>query len=557
MKKTILTIIAILAAALANAGDRVVERTYLSTDKACYVAGDNIWLSAFCLDAADGGKPSNFSSIAYVELCSASGVEATAKVALMDGRGAGNLVIPRSLPTGNYKLIAYTAQNRNEVGYDFFETSKTVSVFNTFTSERAKDNVEIVSDAVYGTPEALQGDGKVAVAVSSKEVRSARISLSSKLSKAASLSVSVYHEDALKSPLNDGVAEFLGRVSRTTVPEFTESVITDFEGEVIVGHCVGKDAAKYVNSYAVIASPSDLSGIYYSAIESDGSIKFCTNNYYGDNVLVCQIESQDEVGDAHIEFDSPFVDNKASDIAKMQICPGLEESLSLRGTSMQIEKLFVSDTLFDKLPQRPNLLLEASEPTSYILKDYTRFPVMNEVFVELVKGLKFKHEDKKPYVHVTLLDSSKPSFSSARGALVLVDGIPVLDHQKIYDYDPLLVERIDVYPATYFVGPRCCLGIVNMVTYKRNMPTLTFPDAVRVVDFQGACFPQAYTCRGISENANYPDYRSTVYWHPMVDLKAGESLELDCQLPKYEGSFRVVVEGISEDGEPVYETLLF
>ena len=43
------------------------ERVYISTDKEVYVAGDAVWLSAWCLDAGNG-RLSDFSKIAYVEL---------------------------------------------------------------------------------------------------------------------------------------------------------------------------------------------------------------------------------------------------------------------------------------------------------------------------------------------------------------------------------------------------------------------------------------------------------------------------------------------------------
>lgn len=556
MKKLLITTVAIFAAMSLWAADHIVERTYLSTDKACYVAGDNIWLSAFCIDATSNTF-SNFSSIAYVELCSEKGVEATAKVALMEGRGAGSLAIPRSLVTGNYKLICYTAQNRNEEGYDYFAISKTISVFNTFTAEKSGKAVKVVSDSEYGSENARETKGDISVSLASRKGRVAKISLDSKLSGASTLSVSVYHEDGIKSPVNSAVEEFLSTVHNAGKPTFTNTIIPDFEGEVITGHVVGSDAEEYFGKCAIISSPGDLSGVYFSEIDKKGDIYFCTNNYYGDNVLVCQIESEETVGDAHIEFDSPFVENNASDIETLTICSGLKERLEARGTAMQIEKLFSADTLYDALPSRPNLLLRAQEPVTYILKDYTRFPLMDEVFTEFVKGIKFRTENKKHYVNLTLMDSQKLGSAANRGTVVLIDGTPVLDHEKVYNYDPLLVERIDVYPSTYNMGPRCITGIVNMVTYKRNMPALTFDPAVRIVDFQGACVPRAYTCKDISGNSNYPDYRNTLYWHPIVNVGGGETYEFDCQLPSYTGKFRVVVEGLTEDGQPIYETMVF
>jgi len=555
--KRIITIILISVLLPLRAFAGTVERTYVTTDKTCYVAGDKVWLSAFCVDATDGLKLSEFSSLAYVELCSAEGVVATAKLALVKGRGAGSMTLPRSLATGNYKLIAYTAQNRNEEGYDFLSSSRTISVFNTFTSERA-EGVKIVSDGEYSNQ--VSGEdrntGVIGVSLVSKDSKKATVEISGMASKAVSMSVSVYREDGIKSPSNGGLEDFAAAASAARPSSFSQNIIPDFEGEVITGHLAGADAAAHYGDRAVISSPGTVEGFYFSNVSPEGEVKFFTNNVYGDNVLVCQLMNESE-DDVYIELDSPFVDNKAGETGSLSISKSIAQSLSDRSAAMQICRLFDADTLYDILPKRPNLTLDGDEVFSYILKDYTRFPVMNEVFVEFMKGLSFRSDHGKRYVRCLMLDATKTGYPANDGALVLVDGTPVFDHQKIYDYDPLIVERIDVYPSTYFFGPCCCNGVVSFVTYKQNMPGLTFPENVRIVDFQGAGVPCAYTCRNISENADYPDYRNTIYWHPDITLKAGETRSIECQLPSYESGFRVVVEGLAEDGTPFHETILF
>lgn len=46
---------------------RLRERVYISTDRDVYVAGDAVWMSAYCLDASSGSL-SSFSKTAYVEV---------------------------------------------------------------------------------------------------------------------------------------------------------------------------------------------------------------------------------------------------------------------------------------------------------------------------------------------------------------------------------------------------------------------------------------------------------------------------------------------------------
>ena len=94
-------LLVILQSAFASDGDRLRERVYISTDRDVYVAGDCVWMSAYCVDAATG-RLSDFSRIAYVEVHSTAGTVQTAKVALEGGRGAASLTLPNTLATGNY-----------------------------------------------------------------------------------------------------------------------------------------------------------------------------------------------------------------------------------------------------------------------------------------------------------------------------------------------------------------------------------------------------------------------------------------------------------------------
>ena len=72
------------------------------------------------------------------------------KIALSDGRGAGTIEIPATAPTGNYRIVAYTAYTKNTPGFNPQEhISKTISIFNTSTKERVKNGVKILSDSEY------------------------------------------------------------------------------------------------------------------------------------------------------------------------------------------------------------------------------------------------------------------------------------------------------------------------------------------------------------------------------------------------------------------------
>ena len=153
-------------------------------------------------------------------------------------------------------------------------------------------------------------------------------------------------------------------------------------------------------------------------------------------------------------------------------------------------------------------------------------------------------------------DAAGPGFAE-EAALVLLDGVPVFDHAQMMAYDPLLIESVSIYPQTCYVGSRIFKGVVNFITYKRNLPGFTFGGGTRVVDWQGVSWPQALTGTRLAADDNYPDYRQTLYWHPLLEVGAGESVTIPCSLPDYRGSFVVVAEGLDAAGRPVHCRISF
>lgn len=539
------------AAAFAQGTARLAERTYIATDKDCYVAGDRIWCSAFCVDASTG-RLSDFSSIAYIELHSDDGMVGTGKIALRNGRGAGSFTIPANCPTGNYRLLAYTAQNVNEDGFDYAAGSRLVSVFNTFTTERVRDGVEIVEDEPvkdYG-----QGSAGIRIAAGRPADGTIGLKVTSLLAEAATVSVSVFHDDGIALPQASDIRSFSPRADVDSLT-FSDVRIPEYDGEILYGRVAGIDPSRISEvegKFAFVSVPGDRSDTYSCQIAADGSATFFTNNFYGEKDLVCQIENLDAGVGCHLEIDSPFVNVPVSGIPKLGMSSQIADALLERSVSMQIEKAFDADTLYDRMPVRDNLLF-GSEGITYRLDDYTRLPLMEECITEFIQELRARKDDaRRRDLQVRLQDSYRNTYFSKGASLMMVDGVPVFDHEVIYRYDPLLVETVNIYPYTYFIGTRGYNGVVNFVTYKQNLPSVKFNDDVRILEFQGASYPMAYTCADVMDS--YPDYRQTIFWHPLVDLAAGGSADLTCRVPAYGGRFRVVVEGLTAQGEPVFQT---
>ena len=550
MKKIALTILSCLLAACVYAGE--AERVYLSTDRQVYVAGESLRCSAWCLDSRDAVL-SDISAIAYIELHSADGLACTGRIALSKGRGSAELELPKTIPSGNYKIFAYTSLELDCKDAKPAEGATVISIINPYSTLRS--GVRIAGPEEYASARAARetagtGIAKAFIPASAEAGRNIQIGLSS--SKDADLAVSVYRKDGIPEPENAGMAGFLAATAYSGVPSGNRTA--EYEGEIIEARIVGLDAEALKlrdGHFAFISAPGEKSDIYSAKIDGDGQLRFFTNNIYGHKDLICEIEGEPADSPAHIEVESPFADIAPGDIPEMLLSEAMASDLTQRAYAAQIEKAFASDTLFQFLPKRESLLFP-EEVKTYILDDYTRFPQMEEVITEYVSELRARKEGGKRRVFVMMEDSFRNAYYSHGTALLMVDGVPIFDHEKVLDYDPLLVESINIYPSRYFIGSRYYEGIVNFVTYKRNLPSMKFNPNVHIVDFQGASYPSAYTCENVDADS-YPDFRMTAYWNPFTGIRSGEDISINVRIPETPGEYEIKIEGLAADGTPVLE----
>ena len=551
-KLSIFLLVFLSALAPIRGQERLRERVYIATDREVYVAGDAVWLSAWCLDAGSR-QLSTFSKTAYVEVHSPTGLVQTAKIALLNGRGAGRLTLPNTLPTGNYRLLAYTKLGASEEGFDPMTGARTLSVVNTFSTERVEGGVQIVSDAPQAPALRTAGDLQITTAGPAATDGTASIRLTNTGSQAVDFSLSVRHDDGIPAPGGRQVTDFVNGIQRLpAVRGFEPEASPEYEGEILRARVTGTDEAgrkAAQDKYAFISSPGGGENLYTEAIGADGTVTFFTTNIYGDQNMFLEIEDADPDKVCHLEIESPFLNLDPGEIPPLQLSAKYAPALEQRNLAMQLERNFDADTLYTALPIHVHEVLDDRYLKRYILDDYTRFPVMEELFIEFISELRIRRVDGKRQLQVSAIDPTGRIYFPAGLALVLLDGVPVLDHEKIISYDPLLVSRIDIYTGTYAFGVRSFCGIVNFVTYKGTLPSMKFADNVRIVDFQGCSLPLAYTCAGVGKD--YPDYRQTIYWHPLLTLAPGESLEVECKTPAYSGRFDVVAEGLSQTGGAV------
>lgn len=105
------------------------EKVFVHVNKTFYLAGETAWFKVYDVDGFLH-KPSRVSRIANVEIIDKDQHPVLqARVALEDGSGSGSLLIPTSVPSGHYRLRAYTRWMRNFSPDFYYE--QTLTIVNT------------------------------------------------------------------------------------------------------------------------------------------------------------------------------------------------------------------------------------------------------------------------------------------------------------------------------------------------------------------------------------------------------------------------------------------
>ncbi|MBK7626017.1 MAG: hypothetical protein IPJ16_02245 [Bacteroidales bacterium] len=124
------------------------EEIFIHTDKEEYISGEDIWFNIYLIDRKSF-KPATSGKIAYVEILNYENKPVIQKRFMLEGGvSPGHLVLPDTLSSGTYTIIAYTNWMKNFLPYNCF--IKEIEVYNAFNT-----NVFKRSERIFEEKEAI------------------------------------------------------------------------------------------------------------------------------------------------------------------------------------------------------------------------------------------------------------------------------------------------------------------------------------------------------------------------------------------------------------------
>ena len=337
--------------------------------------------------------------------------------------------------------------------------------------------------------------------------------------------------------------------SKKFVPELTGHVI---HGKVV--NTITGLPAKDVIAY--LSVPGTRVQLYNSRSDVDGQIRFYTNDFYGPNEILLQTENNDTT--YKIEVTNPFSEVVSSTPSPhFQISHELKDPLIDNSISVQVQNAFSAEK-FRQLyaPAVDSSAFYGTPDNLYMLDDYVRFTTLEEVLRE--------------YIVEVLVRRQKEDFrlmiANSRGELMLEDpitlfnGVPVFETNKILQYDPLKIKKIEVINGRYYYGPAVLNGIVSFTTYQPDPAMLSGLNAV-VFDYEGLQFTREFyspvykTAEQLS--SRLPDFRNVLYWSADIKTGGNGKSNFEFYTSDQKGRYIVVLQGMSAGGRFGQQSISF
>lgn len=454
------------------------------------------------------------------------------------------------LPTGNYALVAYTSQNAAEAG--FVPYPRILTVFNVLSTARVEGGVTTSSVPVeaVSVPVDRKENGGLSIQnyAEYRNLSEGVMSIGNDSGEEMSLCISVYHEDSLGTVRPASIDDIAGGWKEMK-GEIRDDYIPDYEGEVIRLKTAGDIQPGVLLSVTLPGVEPDF---FFGKVGTDRIVTLFTGNLFGEKDMICQPYITDTASRSwSVELVDPFIRKPAAAIPALVIDPSMSSRVLNRSVAMQIYRRFKTDTLSDVILTRHKVGLSNPDKV-YILDDYTRFPLVTEILTEYVREMSVRKQGGKHIIRLWVKDMMDQAYYSEYKPLMMLDGMPVLDHEKILAYDPMLLKSIEIYSSESIHSGIPCGGIANFKTYKGDLSSWNFDSNSRIIRYRGVSVPGmlSYDSEAASDNPGV-ECRQTLYWNPLMKIETGKSAAVKVRMPSYSGTFRICVEGITASGKPV------
>lgn len=324
--------------------------------------------------------------------------------------------------------------------------------------------------------------------------------------------------------------------------------VPEQHGHIINGS-VSNDQGRQSHILTYLASPGKVVRVYGSRSNIRGEILFDIKDFYGSRQIIVQ-RVADSAHNYQVNIQNPFsTDFDAERVPELKISKDSENALLSRSIAMQVQDIYYYDQYSNRYinPAIDSSAFYGEADATYLLDDYTRFQIMEEVMREYVPGvLVRKRKDGFHFIMVDLVNGGL-----LRGdPMILLDGVPIFDADEIMELDPLRIKKLEVVKRQYYLGHAAFAGILSYSTYQGDLGGLQLNPTTISLNYDGLHIKRQFYSPHYNQGFGNrkPDLRYLLHWEPEIITGENGRQEVEFYTSDVPGQYMVVVEGLNNDG---------
>ena len=532
----LLSILTLLAATFGATAQKLSADNpiWLKTDRSRYISGDD---ALFCIFLYDGivcdTMPGTDINIDITDIDNHWITGSLVKQS--GGMASGMLNLPDTLRTGYYRLHAYT---------NFPNTVNHFCSCEFFVNNRFDEDPQIVMRSQLSKV-SRQSDNSIIGIGKSEFAAHEKINIPFNCPDSVSALVRIV---GIKQWNNEFEPVF--GIGGTYRQNEGYTSLTPYDGILVTGTVTDSVSGAPIADAIVLVSLQDsIIRLKYDITDTDGSFCVLLHNYYGlQQIFVNAFNSRFE----------PYTNSKITLRGQFGLEPG--KSAEHIRTQTEIDSIEFDKALIAKafeiqpfspigISNRPETLYD------HFVLGTPRHTVLTDDYIEL-NDFKEITRELTPFIRIRKGKNGEPEMRvvSDKGIvtpnpLLLVDGVPLTQIDKLMDKGSASVKRVDTQNKTRNFGNISFNnGIVAVWTHKLDFWEKCHVPGTYSFLVQGFQPPIEAASPKPSKD-RLPDLRQTVYWNPSVNTATQKSIE--ATLSDETGEFVIEFFGFDRNGKVI------
>ncbi|MCY1633113.1 hypothetical protein [Marinifilum sp. D737] len=331
-------------------------------------------------------------------------------------------------------------------------------------------------------------------------------------------------------------------------------LLPEIEGELLTGEIRGVETNNSIkNEQFMLSFMSDSPIIDFAETDSTGRFNFVVNRY-GEEEMVIQPKTMDTTKLNYRvilddSFSTKYPKNKLGeliiDTAKMR---NLNEAI----VNMQINSIYKPNksTTIDSIFNNAPFYKEAINVIN--IEKYIELPTMEEVIREVVPHTSLKKNKKGYDLRVV---ESRSFYPKNGNTLIFVDGVPIMDTQKIFEIKPQELDRIEVVNLQFFIKRENLGYLLCLYTKNSNMADMEFDSRIFRQVHKGYEYEYKFNSLDYSnsktKNSRLADFRNTLYFNTFENKESKNPLSFKFYTSDEETEYTITVKGLNKYGKVI------